>query len=272
MAMPYHPKLWKPSIVVPVETPEDFKRITHFIRSFIYPSGRVYYLTIDKNGDKIEDTKQAIKTVLEPLKEENLFAHEVFIEGGTFDSDISVVLQSLSSTFLPPNSIFFTISDDPDKQKKLNNTFDTIRHLKIGLMCLHIHSKYGYGQSKKINLWLRDKSPNNNLAVLSALQISKNWSAKVTLCRIVSSTANIRQVEEELKEFIKDARLPTNTRIMVKCGNFEDVITNESTDLNILGMPTYNDEINFEYIVKIMNLVPSSILFVADSGLENALV
>ncbi|TYQ12858.1 UNVERIFIED_CONTAM: amino acid transporter [Acetivibrio alkalicellulosi] len=267
MAMPYHPKLWKPSIVIPVETPEDFKRITFFVKSFIYPSGRAYYLTINQSVNNTE----VIKEVLSPLKEQKLFAQDVIINGGDFDSDLSTVLQSLSSTFLPPNSIFFTISDDSEKQRKFQKILKNMAYTKMGLMCLHIHPKYNFGQNRNIHLWLRDKSPNNNLAVLSALQISKNWNANVTLCRVVSNKNNIKKAESELYKFIEDARLPVNSKILVVSGKFHEILPGISSDLNILGISSFDDELKFESMINIINLVQTSVLFVSDSGLENAL-
>lgn len=267
MAMPYHPKLWKPSIVIPVEKPEDFKRVTFFVKSFISPSGRAYYLTINQNTDNTE----VIKEVLSPLKDQKLFAQEIIVNGSDFDSALSTVLQSLSSTFLPPNSIFFTISDDCEKQKKFQKILKNMAFSKMGLMCLHIHPKYVFGQNRNIHLWLRDKSPNNNLAVLSALQISKNWNANVTLCRVVSNRSSVKKAEKELHNFIEDARLPVSTKILVVHGKFEETLSSISTDLNILGMSSFNDEMKFKHMIKIINLVENSVLFVADSGLENAL-
>lgn len=270
MDMPYHPKLWKPSVIIPVETPNDFKRISYFLRSFIYPSGRAYYLTIN---DHISAKDLAmIKDVLMPLKSEKLFAHEVVITSDNFEQELPVVLQSLSSDFLPPNSIFFTISNDKEKQQKLKNVLSNIKHTRMGVMCLYLHPKYNFGQSKQIYIWLREKSPNYNLAVLSAHQISKNWGAKVTLCRIVNDSEKKEVVEDELKHFIEAARLPLNTHILVKQGRFKDIIQGVNADLHILGVGKVNDEIRFDDMIHTMNMLSTSVLFVSDSGLENALV
>ena len=72
--------------------------------------------------------------------------------------------------------------------------------------------------------------------------------------------------------FIEDARLPVNTKIDIRCGKFDEIILNVSTYLNILGLPRIDNEMKFVNVVRIMNLVPSSTLFVSDSGLEDALV
>ncbi|GAA0181349.1 amino acid permease [Clostridium sediminicola] len=271
MSMPYHPKLWKPSLIAPVEYPEDFKRITDFIRSLIYDSGRLYYLTINENNDNINSINLR-NEVLKPLREEKLFAQEIVINGGEFHKELPIVLQSLSSIFLSPNIILFTLSYDKEKQKKLEEIFKSRNYTKMGLMCLHIDSKFSFGQKRNINLWLRDKSPNNNLAVLSAIQLSKNWNSNLTLCRIVQDQSEIEEEQEHLSKFIEDGRLPLNTKVMVLKGEFDEVIKSIHTDLHIMGMPIYENHIEIENMVKITNLVSASVVFVSDSGLENALV
>jgi amino acid transporter len=269
MYLPYHPRLWKPSIIVPIEKKEDYKKVPRFIRDLINPAGRVYYLTIKEEKNNEQSNREDMESILEPYKKENLFAQQITIYGGNFNRDLRIVLQSLLSAFLPPNTIFFTISEDTERRKKFNEllySLDDIRE-KLGLLCLYTHSKYGFGQEKNINLWLRDKSTNNNLAVLSAIQIMKNWNGSLTLCRVIDNSSDIKDVEKDLRKFIEDARLPIDTKIQVKVGAFSEFIKKEYTDLNILGMPEY-----FEQIEQIIENIPASVLFVADSGLENALV
>ncbi|WHH57878.1 amino acid permease [Petroclostridium sp. X23] len=267
MSMPYHPRLWKPSIVIPVEKPEDFRRISRFVRSLIYPSGRVYYLTICGEGNCVQDTEHSVDELLVPLKSENLFAHKVIIRGGEFSRDFQIILQSMMSTFLPPNTAFFTISNQPEKQDKFNVLLNSLKSLKIGLMCMHLHPKYGLGQEKRVNLWLRDRSPNTNLAVLSALHLSRNWNASLYLIRVVKNSAGKKRAEEELIQFVEDARLPRSTEVKVIIGEFWSVVENEPADLNIFGMPN-----GYEQMMDVIRVCPNSILFVADSGLESALV
>ncbi len=266
--MPYHPKLWKPSILIPVETPEDFKRLTEFTTALIAPSGRLYYLSIN---EKAVD-KDRVDQVLQPLKEKNLFTQQVLVEEGVFEVDFSVVIKTLSSAFLGPNTVFLTLSDDPFKQKRLIDVLDTIKSTEMGLMCLHFHNKYGMGQQRKIHLWLRDKSPNQNLAVLAALQLSKNWNAQVTLSRVVSYENEVEDAEESLRSFVEDARLPVNTVISVYVGSFMETLHGLNTDLHIMGMPKNGEDIQFDTMTRLMNELPASIMFVSDSGLESALV
>lgn len=269
MSMSYHPRLWKPSVLVPVENPDDLRRIVRFVQSILYPSGRLYSLTIiGKNIDE-KAKVDAIHEIIDHLKEKGLFIRKTIIqgEGDRFEYDLSLVTQTLLNSFLPPNSILFTLSENAKKQERLLGFLNLMRNHNIGLMCLRIHPKFAFGQEKKINLWLRDKSPNMNLAVLIALQLTRNWDATLHILRAVSNESEIETTTAELETFIEKARLPMHTKIRVVTDNFRSAICKEAADITIIGMPNQYDQ-----IIAIMNEIPHTVLCVADSGLENAIV
>jgi len=119
MLMPYHPRLWKPSVLVPVERSEDFRGIARLVRNIIFPSGRLYCLSVNNGTKTAVQNALHIDEVLEPLKEENIFIHKIIIKGDNFEYGLDIAIQTMLSTFLPPNAILLTISNDPEKQQKL---------------------------------------------------------------------------------------------------------------------------------------------------------
>ncbi len=266
MSMPYHPRLWKPSVLVPVETPDDFRRISRFIRDLIFPSGRMYYLTITKEENEKEEKPETIDEVLACLKDQGLFAQKIVISGGRFEAEFNYIIQSLLSTFLPPNTVLFTISSDPEKQHKFKKVMEEVSGMEIGVMCLYLHPKYSLGQEKRINLWLRDKSPNINLSVLCALQLKRNWSANLHLMRVVDDPVKVKQAQADIKRFKELARLPNSAEENITTGNFYEILNEIPGDLSILGMPE-----SYEQVLKIIETANHSIVFIKDSGLESAL-
>ncbi len=267
MNTPYHPRLWKPSVVIPVERPEDFRRISRFVRSLIYPSGRMYYLTVHPEEGMDAVGEGQINEALAPLKEERVFAQKISLRSEAFSSILYPALQCLTSSFLPPNAILFTVSDDNEKQIKLKNVLAEIRPLNIAAMCLWLHPKYNLGLERKINIWLRDKSPNNDLAVLCALQMVRNMGAELHLCRVASNERHKEKVRKELQSFIEEARLPVNTRIEIFSGDFFEIFKEVSADISIVGMP-----MQYEHLANIIGNASGSVLFVASGGQENVLV
>ncbi|KDR95647.1 Amino acid transporter [Peptoclostridium litorale DSM 5388] len=264
-SIPYHPRLWKPSVAIPVEKPEDFKRVSRFIQNLVYPSGRIYYLTSGE-GIPAENEKQ-IDEVLKPLQELQIFTQKTTVTSPSFESILLPAMQCLNSTFLPPNIILFTVSDEEEKREKLKGILKSVRPLKISVGCLWMHSKYGLGLERRINLWLRDQSPNNDLASLCALQFSRNFGAELNLCRVVDDENIKKQTVKDMMDFIEEARLPANTKVRIFSGDFKDCLHENNADLNIIGMP-----MEYEAMIEMIDNSPSSILFVASGGLENALI
>lgn len=266
MKTPFHPRLWKPAVAIPVESPEDFRRISRFARNLVYPSGRLYYMTIFPETVMDENQKEAIEEVLQPILAEHIFVQKVFVQSDRFEKMLIQALQCFENSFLPPNMVLLTISDDPDKRDRLKVLINDLKHTKISVMCLWLHPKFGLGSEQKINIWLREKSRNNDLAVLSALKLMNNLRADITLYRAVGQEHQKLRVEKELTRFIEEARLPGNTQIKVLNGNFYELLKTETADLTILGMPG-----KYEDILKILDTAPGSILFVASGGFENIL-
>jgi solute carrier family 12 sodium/potassium/chloride transporter 2 len=266
MSLPYHPRLWKPSIVIPVEKPEDFRRISRLLQSIIFPSGRIYYMSVYQDGTIDEIYQKEIDDELIPLKEKRIFAQKVLIKFTDFNQVLIPALECLSSTFLSPNAVLFTISDDLDKRLRFKNLYEELKPIKMNVMCLWLHPKYNIGPEQKINIWLRDKSPNNDLIVLCALQIAKNVGAEIKLCRVVYNDEQKNKEEKQLKRFIEDARLPLNTKINLLMGEFKEIFKNEIADLSILGMPS-----QYEEMLEVVETAPGSLLFIATGGMENDL-
>lgn len=266
MRTPYHPRLWKPAVAVPVESPEDFRRISRFIRNLLYSSGRLYYMTVYQEPKMDEKHRKHIDEALEPLKEEGIFAQKVLVRSDDFGRMLVQALQCLENNFLPPNAVLFTVSEDPEKRERMKEILEALREINIAVMCLWLHPKYNLGSERTINIWLRDRSPNNDLAVLSALKLAENLGAELRLCRVIGHRSHMAKVEVELSGFIEEARLPRNTQIKVFTGDFYRHIEEETADLSIVGMPT-----KYEHMIRMIDAAPGSILFVASGGLESLL-
>ena len=142
-----------------------------------------------------------------------------------------------------------------------------VRPLRTGLLFLSIHPKFGFGQERRVNLWLRDKSPNMNLAVLTALQLTRNWDAALTIFRVIDDPAEVSATTGELELFVEQARLPVSTRVRVLTGDYCEHLGRIHGDVTILGMPA-----QFDQMIDLAMHSPGTVLFVADSGLEDATV
>ncbi|MBL7075156.1 Na-K-Cl cotransporter [candidate division KSB1 bacterium] len=294
--MPQYAKSWKPNLVVPVEDPRVWGHLMRFIRDIVFPKGnlRVFTVRVLESGvhQKIsrlvkrlsskeveEQTKVGEETPLEleqyleelvsPIRKEGIFTAATVIESDDFLKGINVVAQVLKRMFFPPNVIFLTMSEDPDKDSRLEKLVAISVREKLGTIILWLHPKSAFGREEIINLWLREGSPNRNLAILTALQLEKNWNGTIRLIRVIDSEEDRQRAVFGLQRIVERARMPAHTELSVHLGDFREVLTKAPlADLNIFGM---GEALDCGYLREIAQLIQSSCLFVRDSGAESAL-
>ncbi len=269
IAMEYHPRIWKPSLLVPNENPEDFARVSRFVDSFLYPSGRLYILSLTSSSLNDSVLNAQYDEVLKPIRDKKIFMRKTIVHtpATQFEIGLYPLTQVLLNSFLPPNAILFTISSDREKQMQLKRIYKTIHPLNTGVLFLHIHPKYGFGQERRVNLWLRDKSPNMNLAVLTALQLTRNWEARLTILRVVDGDDRIQAATADLELFVEQARLPVSTSVRVLSGDYCSHLNDFRADVTIVGMSR-----EFDQMLSFVEDFPGTVLFVKDSGMEDACI
>lgn len=267
MKTPFHPRIWKPAIIIPAQTTENFERIYGMIRNLVFPSGRIYYLTAFSEKLISKSQNEEIDRVLNPVVKDKIFVQKILIGSKDFASTIRPVLQSVQNSFLPPNTIIFTISQDPEKRRNLKHMLESIRNIKISVLAYYMKDKQMSGNEMTVGIWLREGSPNNDLAVLYALQLYRNSRVQINLCRAITNENQRHIIEKEMKDFIEDARLPGNTEILIYRDSFENAFTDSKCDLSIIGMPQI-----YSKMEGIIDIAENNVLFVSSKGMENILV
>ncbi len=171
---------------------------------------------------------------------------------------------------MPPNVVFIKLGTTASKDSVVGELIEITRPHDLGLMVYKYHPKLGHGRKGAINVWIRQGSPNIDLAVLVTLQLGRNWEADLRLLQAVSDPEKQAEAQEYLLKLKKLMRLPKDAQSQVIAGNFEDIIsTAPSADLNIFGIPEMCD---VSWLRKIAEQVNSSVLFLKDSTQESALV
>ena len=78
---------------------------------------------------------------------------------------------------------------------------------------------------------------NLDLSVLLAYQLRQNWHGRINLCMVIQDVATRPRAEQFLHELIMLARLPGDTAVILREGQFEDILTETPPgDLNIFGL------------------------------------
>jgi solute carrier family 12 sodium/potassium/chloride transporter 2 len=294
--MPQHAKSWKPHLMIPVETPAYWTSFIAFIRDVIFPGGtlRVFSVKIIEEGveNKIsgmvdfllgrkdnsaridnhytaDELEEQLNQLVVPIRDEGIFTAATVIESHNFLEGISVITQVMKGMFFPPNIMFLTISEDKSKTERLEKMIAVAIREKMGIIMLRHLAKVGFGKKEKVNVWLRDGSPNQDLTIITALQLERNWGSTIRLLTIVEGQEDQSKTQLKFRKIAELVRMPKETEITVLIGTFKEALSKAPpSDLNIFGFP---QEIGWDTMVdEIANLTNTSCLFIKDSGEESA--
>ena len=295
--MPRHAKSWKPDIMIPVEDPAYWSSLMVFIRDIVFPRGtlRVFSVKVSEQGvengisrladvlmrrvdatqsgnadHSVEELEESLNQLVEPIRGEGIFTAATVIESRNFLEGINVITQVMRGMFFPPNIIFFTISEKQVKAKRLEKMLAIALREQLGIIALRLHAEAEFGSKEKVNVWLRIGSPNQDLAVLTALQLERNWGCTLRLLTVVNTLEEKAKAIPVLNKIAKLIRMPRDTQLVVLTGDFISAVSRApSSDLNIFG---FAQEINWEDMDRVVELVNTSCLFIKDSGEESAFV
>jgi len=295
--MPRHAKSWKPDIMIPVEDPAYWSSLMAFVRDIVFPKGtlRVFSVKITDQGFESNinrlvdvfvkrlDTSQhendnhsaaeledQLNQLMMPIRDEGIFTAATVIESRDFLEGINVITQVMRRMFFPPNLIFFTISEKQVKAKRLEKLLAIAIREQLGIIALRLHAQAAFGNKQKVNLWLRIGSPNQDLAVLTALQLERNWGCTVRLLTVVGTLEEKAKTVPKFNKIAELIRMPRDTQVVILTGDFITAVSRApAADLNIFGFP---HDINWGAIDQVVELLNTSCLFVKDSGEESAFV
>jgi solute carrier family 12 (sodium/potassium/chloride transporter), member 2 len=206
--LPYHPKIWKPNLLVPVSGDQGWPDLVPFLADLAAPAGRLTLLRLvpPQGGTGIPacagpasagrlDTDGNVCAASSPLLQafrlEGLLANEIAIAGPTaeFPDRARAAVAALSGSFLPPNLLFLVLSRSDPSGRLLEEMMDAGAAAGLGLVLLRLPTEGFAGEGKDINLWLRPGSPNIHLGVLIALQLQRNRQGHLRLVQVVKTPA-----------------------------------------------------------------------------------
>ncbi|MFC1650944.1 amino acid permease [Candidatus Latescibacterota bacterium] len=264
---PRHQISWKPDLLLPIDNPKVWAGSLLFIRSITYPSGSIFAFTIKETD--IEKTETDLNELLEPLHKENIMVNSTVIEDSDFLHGAKLIIQTLKGGTFRPNTLFLTCGEDTSKDEIIQQLARHANTHKMGTIILNQYKRVGFGMQKDVNLWLRDESPNWNLAMLTALQLQLNWQGKLNLITIADKQERVTKLYHFLERLGDQVRLPSMSEFHVLVGNFQDILKSApKADINIFGL---SENLSFDLIHSIPEDVKSSCIFVKDSGQESAL-
>ncbi len=295
--MPQTAKNWKPNLMIPVEDPKNWDHLIDFINDLAFPKGTVRFFSVIAHSDQIGKRTRSIadfffnrgekiympgnperrkslenqmKDLTEPVRKMGIFSTSMVIEAPGFLDGLHIITQVMKGMFFPPNIMFLTMSDDRSKDKRLEQLIAISIEEHLGLLVMGANRSNTVLKKRKVNLWLRDKSPNQNLAALITIELNRSWG-KLKLVRVTPSEKRLEFEKEDLRRIKDEARLPSGMELEVIVGDFFETLKDPklAADLNIFGI---SGKMNIEVMHRIVDETGSSCIFAKDSGVEDYLV
>ncbi|MEM9068361.1 MAG: amino acid permease [Myxococcota bacterium] len=270
-------RAWKPNLLVPVVDPEIIRGQFELLRDMTSPDGSITLIGV---GDTDRDgLRERLKTLASRFRKVGVQSSAAVVHSEDRVAGIKQTIEALQAAFFRPNMLFIPFDDALATANR--RYMKVAAELGVGMMIVAAHPKAGFGQRKRVNLWVRPapgswdavdafSSGNLNLNLLTGFRLLREWRADVRLMTCVHSEDEIPAARDFLRQLADLARLPTRVHREVVVGSFEECLESASiADVNLIGMPPDPDP---ALMKRWVSLARGSCIFVRDSGRENALV
>lgn len=272
--LPYHPKIWKPDLLIPVEEPEKWDKELAFIKAITFPSGRVTFYNVlaedhRKRKNYKNETTDKLSSLSCRLKNEGILSTSLVVEFDDFIQGSSVITQMCRGAHFPSNVLCVKMGSTSKKDAVLKKLVNKTESPDLGLIMFKLRDYETDNKEKIINLWIREKSPNVDLAILIALQLEKNMEGRLQLLQVVSNQDGYQKAYNYLSKLKRVMRISRDTEIHIIVGNFQEVLqTAPKARINIFGM---TQECDVSFLRNIADTINTSVLFLRDSQHESAI-
>ena len=266
---------WKPDVLLPVERTTQLEGHFQLLLAMVHPQGSLQIIGFKKG--KSGRALRGLKRVVKEIQEEKIFASGAVIKSSDFLTGLRTSAAVLRGSFFHPNVLFVTVQNRT--QEELEGIMDIAQENQLGVILMAQHPDAGFGKSRRINLWIRDQSPNWHLSfklanidlpLLLAYKLVDNWQTKLRVISLVSDPKDLGPAKQYLHDLMTLARMPSGFRLQVEASNFTDFLEQAPlADLNIFGL---GNTVSKEFIEATVKSTESTCLFVRDSGLESVLV
>lgn len=236
------------------------------------PRGSIKILNIGQDCIEIQQRQQHIKDM-------GIFCSGTSVSVPDKNQGIMAALQVLQSAFFRPNIVLMSLREGYD-DTSLEDIVEEARKAKMGVV-LGADDDRTMHEGGVINVWIRAQEPdwdissaqkegNLDLALLMAIQLTKNPKMKIRLVTMIENPAFYSLAEEFLLGIIELGRLPRSTSLHISPADFWISLAQApAAELQIFGFP--HTKI-LEFIDEVRTKTNSSTLFVRSSGTESILL
>ena len=271
-------RAWRPNLLAPFQDPAEAWSVYDFLHDLIYPQGSIRLLGLTRPpadarlANEVEELRQA-------FRRRGIYTMSAVVVNHDPVEGLLASIQALSGVFFRPNVLWLHADafQEATFRERLQDIADEAHRVGMGVMMLAFGPRAGFGERKRITVWVRDQGPdweldmhlgNIDLALLSAYLLRQNWHARIEVVTAVADASELNHARHYLHYLVEMARL-RHTDVRVEQGAFLDVVAASGhSDLHIVGFPK---AVNMSFVERVMNRARAACLFVRDSDRENVL-
>ena len=218
----------------------------------------------------------SLSAATEVIQSDTLYAQATVIEASTLSKGFETTVSILRNSYSRPNLVLGLAH--LYNQETMQGLVDVAGEFEMGAALLFLHPEAALGYERIVNVWVSDQSPdwelglrleNLDLALLLAIQISRNMGARLRLSTLFDDPEQASNARDFLDRLIHDARLPSETEVSAARGTLlEEVGNAPKADLHVLPL---SKDVHHAFLTTLVRRSGSSFLFVRDSGRESVL-
>lgn len=267
-------RAWKPDLLVPIDDPQQLQGEYRLLLSIMNPKGSLHVLNVHPVAAHQADER--LDEIVRFFQREEIFATYATIESPNILAGVRTGMAVLKGTFFKPNILF--INAQNRTEENIRDLITMAKSYKMGVALFFLNEQTLMGRERDVNIWVRDQSPdwrlglrmaNLDLSILLGYQLNRNWQGRLAMITCLKDPEESDKALNFLQSLQRDARLPVQTKILVKECEFADALPNvPKADLNIFGL---DERFDLQKLHQYKQLTAASCLFVMDSGEESAL-
>ena len=193
------------------------------------------------------DAKRLFPSHHQAIPEEEMDGDEAIFKRRQMCNDIYGAMESLSATYgfsgMEPNTVVLGWGRHTKDPMRFAQMLYYIKGLDLNIVMLDYDKQRGFGNFKKIDVWLRGGSNNGSLifSLLKSIHLSYAWrNAVVRILLITDKKQKKKPIKARIKNLLNKHRMPADIEIVIKMktDNVHDIIKNKSigADLTFMGM------------------------------------
>jgi hypothetical protein len=262
--------------LVPVEVPEEVRRLSGLLRDISYPKGFVRLLGLTEQHTYRELT-ESLPDFSGKLQGEGVFSSWTIVDAATFSENLAAGMQALRGAFFKSHVLFLRMPLNGERYSDILRIIRAAKRYNIGICLLAADPDNLTGQETTVSVWLTEPSPHwkigtdlgeMDLALLIAYKLKRNWRADLILRAVIEREGDRQAASDYLKAVAELARIPNADLGVVLAEDRAEEMKKIQSDIHILRLP---EDPDFPGLQRQYELSGASCLFTMDSDRENAL-